>query len=485
MEFVELFDYPITPGRVTHWMAHAETVMRDWPVDPRPASFVHEAHLRAYTLAKCETRESWIGTALEFEGELDHAAFARTLRLWADRHEVLRSQVELVDLSHPQTSPLIRRTLPEGAADFVPIDVGDLHSATAVHRELSQQFDTIASPSRWPGYVFSTLERDDGTFTVLFVADHSLLDGYSIYLLGNELVQLYRQVLVEAPDFTPEPAGDKDSYVDFSAEERVAAQAVGPEHPAVRAWDAVLKDGGAVTFPLPLEDMRSHRGKVAQRGYMSWLLDSQLSEDFSEACKAAGGNYQAGIIAALALSTKLTSDREQFSAVMPFHTRNHPRWAESLGWFVGVAPMTVDLRMSDSFSSALPLAQQTQQTGRLIASVPYARVRELLGPTRDNSFLVSFINGFAIPGIDQWQEWRLRGLRSKNYSDDEVALFFNRSPSGLVLCGRYPNTETASRNVHKYLSTFRRIVVSVAETGEFALSGQKLAARAERLRQPA
>ncbi|EFV13139.1 condensation domain-containing protein [Segniliparus rugosus] len=485
MEFVELFDYPITPGRVTHWMAHTASALHEWPLDPRAVSYVHEAHLRDYTLASCETRESWIGTALEFEGELDHEALRRTLRIWADRHEVLRSQVEFVDLVKPQTSSLIRRTLPEGTVDFVQVDVGDLHSATAVHRELSHQFDTIASPSRWPGYVFSTIERDDGTFTVLFVADHSLLDGYSIYLLGNELVQLYRQVLVEAPDFVPPPATDKDSYVDFSAEERVTAQSVDAGHPAVRAWEAVLKDGRSATFPLPLEDGRSHRGRVAQRGYMSWLLDSQLSEDFSAACKSAGGGYQAGIIAALALSTKLTSDRDQFSAVMPFHTRNNPRWAESLGWFVGIAPMVVDIREVDSFSQATPLAQQTQQTGRLVASVPYARICELLEPKAKNSFLVSFINGVSIPGGDQWQEWRLRGLRSKNYSDEEVALFFNRSSSGLVLCGRYPNTETASRNVHKFLSTFRSIVVSVAETGDFKLSEQKRSARSERLRQPA
>ncbi|MGL6236704.1 MAG: condensation domain-containing protein [Segniliparus sp.] len=485
MEFVELFDYPITPGRVTHWMAHSEAPLQEWQLDTRAVSFVHETHLRDYTLASTGSRESWIGTALEFEGELDHEALRRTLKIWADRHEVLRSQVELIDLVKPKTSSLIRRTLPPGAVDFVQVDAGDLGSATAVHRELSHQFDTIASPSRWPGYVFSTIERDDGTFTVLFVADHSLLDGYSIYLLGNELVQLYRQILVEAPDFVPPPATDKDSYVDFSTEERVTAQAVEAEHPAVRAWEAVFKDGGSVTFPLSLNDIRPHCGRVAQRGYMSWLLDSQLSEDFAIACKTAGGNYQAGLIAALALSTKLTSDRETFSAVMPFHTRNNPRWAESLGWFVGIAPMVVDLREPSSFSEAIPLAQQTQQTGRLVASVPYARVCELLQPTAKNSFLVSFINGATIPGGDQWEEWKLRGLRSKNYSDEEVALFFNRSPSGLVLCGRYPNTETATRNVHKFLSTFRRIIVNVAETGDFTLPAQKIAARLERLSQPA
>lgn len=485
MEFVELFDYPITPGRVTHWMAHSEAPLHEWPLDERSVSFVHEAHLRNYTVASIESRESWIGTALEFEGELDHEALRRTLKIWADRHEVLRSQVELIDLVKPNTSSLIRRTLPLGTVDFSRVEVGDLRSATAVHRELSHQFDTIASPSRWPGYVFSTIERDDGTFTVVFVADHSLLDGYSIYLLGNELVQLYRQVLVEAPDFAPPPSADQDSYVDFSAEERVAAQAVEAEHPAVRAWEAVFKDDRSVTFPLPLKDARPHRGHVAQRGYMSWLLDSQLSEDFAAACKAAGGSYQAGLIGALALSTKLTSDRETFSTVMPFHTRNNPRWAESLGWFVGIAPMVVDLRGLSSFSETIPLAQQTQQTGRLVASVPYARVCELLRPTAKNSFLVSFINGGTIPGGDQWEEWKLRGLRSKNYSDDEVALFFNRSPSGLVLCGRYPNTETATRNVHKFLSTFRRIIVSVAETGDFTLPGQKLPAQLERVGQPA
>jgi hypothetical protein len=484
MEFVELFDYPITPGRVTHWMANADAPVADWPLDERQISYVHETHLRQYSLASAAARESWIGTALEFEGELDHDALRRTFQLWSDRHEVLRSQVSLVDPDHPETSPLVRHTLRAGDVDFVQTHVGDLHSATAVHRELSQQFDTIACPSHWPGYMFSTIERDNKTFTVLFVADHSLLDGYSIYLLGNELVQLYRQVLVEHPDFVPAPATDKDSYVDFSAFERVTAQAVDENHPAVAAWRPSLKSGG-ITFPLPLADLRSHRGCVAQRGYVSWLLDAQLSEAFSSACRDLGSGYHAGVIAALALATKLTSDREQFNVVMPFHTRNSPRWAESLGWFVGTAPMTVDLCSVSSFAETLPLAHATQQTGRLVASIPYARVCELAGAEAKHSFLVSFLNGFTIPGIEQWAEWRLRGLRSKNYSDDEVALFFNRSPSGLVLCGRYPNTETASRNVHKYLSTFRNIVVNVAETGGFALPARGRGAGAKALPLPA
>ncbi|ADG97134.1 condensation domain protein [Segniliparus rotundus DSM 44985] len=468
MESIELSEYPILPGIVTHWMARADLSLEEWPEDDRCASYVHEAHLRGYASASSDARESWIGTAFEFEGHLDHEAIRRTLRLWVDQHEVLRSQVSLRDPSQPSSSPLIRRTLPVGAVDFEPVSAGPLRSSTAVHRELSHMFDVVASPLNWPGYLLSTVERDDGTITIVFVADHSLLDGYSQVLVSTELAELYKKVLEEGLDYAPEPSVVKDSYVDFSAAEREAAQSVTAEHPAVRAWAERVAEGDAMDFPLPLSDPKPHRGLVHQRPYNTWLLDSEQCDAFFSACKSFGGGYNAGIAAAMALATKLTSDRDRLSFVTPLDTRSDMRWAQSIGWFVGTAPVSVDLRAADSFSALVPVAQQSYSSTRLVSSVPFAKVCEVLSEEIKPSFIASFNNASAMAGADQWLQQRMRALRSKNYSDTEVFMALVRFPAlGLSLSARYPNTFTAASSVHRFFSALRTVMVAVAHHGDF------------------
>ena len=52
MEFTELADYPLPPGTVTEWTPAAVNPPELWPVDQRPASYIHEAHLKHAEQAK-------------------------------------------------------------------------------------------------------------------------------------------------------------------------------------------------------------------------------------------------------------------------------------------------------------------------------------------------------------------------------------------------------------------------------------------------
>ncbi|NED63474.1 condensation protein, partial [Streptomyces sp. SID10244] len=84
----------------------------------------------------------------------------------------------------------------------------------------------------------ATVGRED-SFTLLFAADHSLVDGYSLIMAQQELVTLYRS----ARDHTEPDLPTVGSYVDFSAEERRQADQTGADHPAVSTWSSFLRSG--------------------------------------------------------------------------------------------------------------------------------------------------------------------------------------------------------------------------------------------------
>ncbi|KLL97236.1 hypothetical protein NJ76_12450, partial [Rhodococcus sp. IITR03] len=76
MEFTELADYRIPPGVLTEWLPCAAE--DDWREDPRPASYIHEAHLRRTSGVRYGGgRDSWLGTAFEVPGPLDTERFRR------------------------------------------------------------------------------------------------------------------------------------------------------------------------------------------------------------------------------------------------------------------------------------------------------------------------------------------------------------------------------------------------------------------------
>jgi hypothetical protein len=209
MEFTELADYAIPAGALVEWLPCATG---PWVPDPRPVSYIHEAHLNRSAAGAGD--KSWLGTAFEISGPLDVDAFRVALGRWIDRHEVLRSHTVL----EPSSGEITRHTVPIGGIDIGVVSHGYDASSQDNFDHLHRLFDDYASPHSWPSYVFATLtpRGGDGPFTVFFAADHSIIDGFSIVLVAHEIAALYREASTgSAANLFP-----VGSYVDFGAVER-------------------------------------------------------------------------------------------------------------------------------------------------------------------------------------------------------------------------------------------------------------------------
>ena len=73
------------------------------------------------------------------------------------------------------------------------------------------------------------------------------------------------------------------------------------------------------------------------------------------------------------------------------------------------------------------------------------------------------------PAAEHWPDWNARALRSKQYQHD-VYIWINRTPQGINIAARYPNTELATARVHEYIGTFRALLTEVADTGTASFS---------------
>ncbi|MFD5810716.1 condensation domain-containing protein [Rhodococcus aetherivorans] len=465
MEFTELEDYPIPAGVLTEWLP---CVAADaWSTDPRPVSYVHEAHLRRTAGSRYgDVPDAWLGTAFEVAGRLEEEPFRRALERWIDRHEPLRSQVVLSGDGAVGSGGVTRRTAPPGAVSVR--FVRHLPSAPDDIREhLEQLLADCTEPHTWPAYVFATLEPEDGdasaaSFTVFFAADHAVADAYSVVLVAHEITALYEQ------ERSGRPAGlfPVGSYIDFGAAERADAADLAGEHEAVRIWrEALTAGGGAMPeFPLPLGPRPA--GAVPQRRLSMRMLDDDRANRFAARCREAGHGFFAGTLACLARATVELAGVDRFRTIAPSHTRSGPMWAGALGWFVGLRPVDIDAAGATDFATLTARAGAELRRTRASARVPFDLVGELLEVPMRPRFLVSYMDVRFVPMAAQWPQWNARTLRSRSYTHD-VFLWFNRSPKGVNLAGRFPDTPTAAANVPSFVERVRELMHEASEGREW------------------
>lgn len=468
MKFLDIPSLGLPPGRLTVWRASAPHISdAAWAADARRASYVQEAHI-TYALAAAgegPLPPSWLGCIFDLPTELDAEAFAAALRGWTDRHEILRSQLTLTSGSTPD-GRLRRMTLPAGAISIDACMEGDFTDGRTLEQYLEELFDREAGPLGWPGYVCATISRPEAT-TVCFAADHTLTDGLSILLTPYEMQTLYAAATAAAHGKpAPAPLPSTASYLDFAEAERTAADRLTADHESIVRWGQFLAEAGGSLpeFPMPVSGVFD--GPVAQPGGYTELLDASAVQAFDRVCRAAGGDTFSGVLACLAkIGHDITGSRD-FRTMAPFHTRTGPSQA-SVGWYVGMGPITFPLSATDSFAEAVYSAASGLDGVKELAQIPIPRVEELLGQPLHDPFMVSFNDFRRIPGSRNWNAWQVVVLRSRCTDPNEVYLWMGRTHSGLFVNYRYPATGPAGIAVPAYVARLKHLLRSIASTARW------------------
>ncbi|MFW0789488.1 condensation domain-containing protein [Gordonia sp. CPCC 205333] len=467
MEYTELADYPIHSGTVTEWLPAATG--DDWRRDPRSLSTNHEAHLAFSSQQGDQAPPCWIGTAFRISGPLDAAAFTETLRLWVGRHEAYRTTARSTQSDSGLTFE--RHCV---AAESVTIDsrrYGRPRGGTEIHDHIEKFFATQISPFIWPHVVITTIEPNISTaeqewFTVIFAADHSVMDAYTQVFAIAELTEIYRAVESGREPQLPPTA----SYVDYSVVEREYAAALHADHDDIARWRDYLTAGSATPavprFPLPVVGTDGVGAQPNQQASLSlWLLDAAETESFTGNAKQQGGSQTSAILAAAKIALSRLGNSGSTRYLMPMHTRTSLDYAAAAGWFVGLMPVDDAVGDATTFAAAVADTSKALKANKGLVGNPYSRVAELVGLTEAPEFVISFVDGRYLPGAAAWTEHE-RALRSTMRSDTEVYLWINRAIDGLNLSARFPANEVASASIHAFIAEFSAVLRDVAATGD-------------------
>ncbi|MGB3697339.1 MAG: condensation domain-containing protein [Gordonia sp. (in: high G+C Gram-positive bacteria)] len=487
MDFLQILDAPIQPGGLVEWIPAVPGGLGNWQRDSRQTSHNHEAHLRSAFEYRALThreggRESWLGLAIEFAEPMSVPSVRTAIVAYINRHEVLRTHVVL-KADRDGRYRTERYSTPPDTVRVKMARIGWYTETPLLLEQIAGSFDRATAPLHWPAYRFATVARPD-SFTLLMAADHSLVDGYSLVSAHHELTELYRAARERRlPQL--EPTG---SYPDFSDVQRRAADEADASHPAVRTWANFLaRYGGTMplnplltpssadadppTAPVPAPVDHRPAGGTAeaappqpyQPSRTVLLLDEPAARRYEDFCAAAGASLVGGLLGALAVAFRRVSGADDFAIVMPRHTRTDRSWLHSLGWFVGLAPLVVDVSDDPSLAEAGRRSTTALTDSRHGGKLPFLRVADLIGLTGTPHFVVSYMDTRTTPKADVGDAGAARVLRSHSYSDDEVYVWVNRTPGGVRMHARYPASHTGI--VSRFLDCFADLLARTASDG--------------------
>ncbi|WHM40893.1 condensation domain-containing protein [Streptomyces sp. BPTC-684] len=459
MRITDIQRCEIRPGRLVEWILHptaVETAM-SLPDDSRPPAYVQEAHVRTTRSVRDDGLfvPTWIGTAFDIPGQVDLDVLHDALRAWTLRHETLRSGFRW-------TGEEMRRfTLDADAVSLHRQDIGDFPDAASLAQYLQDRFDVAADALTWPNFIFTAVVRDDSA-SVYMAFDHSNVDSYSIQRIPGEVHDLYAAGLEGRTVDTPPVA----SYVDFCAIERTNADQIDDTHTTVARWREFIArcDGKLPNFPVDL-GLNPEGPLPTQKLMHEMLVDDADAAAFEAYCRPYGGTLT-GILAATALIVHEINGQRVYRTVVPFHTRVKSQWSDSVGWYVGGAPIEIPVAQALGFDSALVMVRASLRENQSLSRMPIARVLRLLGsdfrPTSPDLYsIVSFVDTRGIPGSGRWQDLKAQGLMRISYGD-QVCVFITRLHEGLQFASRYPDTDIAYKNMRLYVERLRELILSVA-----------------------
>ena len=304
-----------------------------------------------------------VGIEFDVRGPLCPGRYAEAMQDLVGRHAALRTRFWF-DGSD------FRREFAAGIApEIASVDIGDDADLRQLRRtELWRKPDFGA-----PLVPRLTIARVGPDHHRLLVAAHHLVcDGWSLNILGEELMELYAaRAEARAPRLGARPAQPED----LAGAEHMDEDARGLEY-----WVERLRGGPQIVTVPPDRPRPDMQGFALQRAALS-LQREDLSAITALARERKATSYSVLLAAWLTLLGRLTGNGDVRTAV-PMSNRHTPAQTRAIGMFVNVVVIRTVLRPGERFAAVVDDVHRQLLAAQDHQHVPFVGVVERLAPER-------------------------------------------------------------------------------------------------------
>jgi hypothetical protein len=322
-------------------------------------------------------------------GPLDVEAFKECLRYLIDRHEILRTTIDLVEgrpvqIIHP-TAPL----------DFSIVDLTDCDDpegrSDEIFREAAAQAIELG---KLPIMRHVLTKIADDHYRLARINSFMIIDGFSARILERELAILYEAKRQgSAP---PLPAQAPLHYADYATWQRQITRADDSPYfnETMTWWQRHL----ATTLPatkLPLRRLVRRKGLNPSDGVFQWMLEAGAAKRLDEIARSAGTTH---FVVRLAVFAALIADMTGNPAITIgtfFDNRSRAQAQNIVGRFVNWVPLVFSYDPSKTFEEWLQIVHARVFETLAHSELPFAAIQKQLQakgikpPETDITFMLS------------------------------------------------------------------------------------------------
>ena len=359
-------------------------ILRRTSSDPAPLSFAQE---RLWFLEQLEPGSAVynICRASRLTGQLNIAALESSLTEILRRHEILRSQIRIVDGRPVQVAVAVSR---------FEVPVIDLRSLTEPERDREVQDRIKAEAERQ--FDFSAglflravlLQISDDQHILILTTHHIVSDAWSMGILTQEVWTLYDAYANGNP---PDREDLPIQYADYAAWQREWLQGDVLES-QLSYWKEQLKE-------LPILNLPTDHPRPAKQSFrgarQSLSLPESLTKAVNELSGREGVTQFMTLLAAFQVLLYRYSGQEDVVVGSPIANRNRTETEELIGFFVNTLVLRADLSEKPTFRELLQRVRDVCLEAYAHQDLPFEKLVEELRPERDLSrnplFQVMFV----------------------------------------------------------------------------------------------
>ncbi|WP_158664903.1 non-ribosomal peptide synthetase [Pseudomonas sp. SWI44] len=376
-----------------------------WQLDPQGS---------AYTMS----------SVLRLQGALDGDALQAAFDELVARHESLRTRFTEVDGQAVQLVDAHARILVEQQTVVDPAGVAELVEAYG-----QQPFDLRQGPL----LRVKLLRVDDQQHVLSLVQHHIVSDGWSMRIMIDELITLYRARVTGTPAvLAPLPV----QYADYALWQRSWMDA-GERDRQQAYWQRQL-GGQQPVLELPTDFPRPQA--LSYRGdRVDFRLSMALTQGLKALARREGVTLYTLLLAAFQALLYRYSGQQDVRVGVPVAGRNRPEVERLIGFFVNTQVLRAQVDGSRPFTELLAQVRQATQQAQQYQDLPFEQLVELLQPQRSMSHspLFQVMHNHRGEEVDPASVTRLPGLEVNNFEARQQTAQFDltletvETPEGL------------------------------------------------------
>ncbi|MDX2971767.1 non-ribosomal peptide synthetase [Kribbella solani] len=395
---------------------------------------------------------------------IEPAIVSNALHELINRHEPLRTTFREADGQVWQViAPDSPIALPEVDLSALPEEECEQRAKAEIRRWWDQPFDLSAGP-----LLRAELIKLSGTDQVVVLsAHHTVFDGYSIGVFGQEFLQLCRALADEVPAAL-QPL--EVQYADYAVwQQHWLQEDLLDFH--LDYWKAQLADAPELlTLPtdFPRPDEQRFTGEFLNR-----QMSAELTEQLAQLSREHQVTQYITMLSSFAVLLSRYSGQDVVVIGVPIADRYRAELQPMVGFLVSTVALCVDLRGNPSFEDVLDQVRRKLFDAQSHQDIPFERLVEALRPVRglghNPVFQVMFADE-SLPMLDHasalaqpkpWMRELAEQGMSVGVSRFDLTLMIQSAPEGVRFGFEYSTDLFAEPTVARMADHFELLLQSV------------------------